>query len=291
MTGGAGSTATITTGAGATRTEACECADGHAAVPWLLAQLEKEQLAEQLVAAGHRLVHGGTRYREPVWLTETVMHDLEGIIPLAPDHLPLELAAVRVVARRLPHARSPASFSTAFHATLPDRARVFGIPRRYTDDGVVRFGFHGLSYEFIVDELRTAGALPSRLAAAHLGNGASVAAIRDGRSVDTTMGFTPTGGVVMATRSGDLDPGVLLYLMRTQGMDPVALSRVVNVDGGLRGALGNNRIHENAARSPRRRPAGCACRGEFLLPSRQGHRIVSGRAGGPRYHRLHWRNR
>jgi acetate kinase len=238
MTGGTPSTATITTGAGATRTEPCECADGHAAVPWLLAQLEKEQLAEQLVAAGHRLVHGGTRYREPVWLTEAVMQDLEGIIPLAPDHLPLELAAVRAVARQLPHARPAASFDTAFHATLPDRARVFGIPRRYTDNGVVRFGFHGLSYEFIVDELRAADALPSRLAAAHLGNGASVAAIRDGRSIDTTMGFTPTGGVVMATRSGDLDPGVLLYLMRTQGMDPVALSRVVNVDGGLRGLSG-----------------------------------------------------
>ena len=199
--------------------------------------MEREGLAGRLAAVGHRLVHGGLRYREPVWLTSDVMADLEALIPLAPDHLPVELAAVRRVSERWPRVRASASFDTAFHASLPDRARLFGIPRRFRDAGVVRFGFHGLSYEYVVGELRRIGALDSRVVVAHLGSGASLAAIRDGRSVDTTMGFTPTGGVIMATRSGDLDPGVLLYLARAHDLDADALSRVVNLEGGLRRSL------------------------------------------------------
>jgi acetate kinase len=205
------------------------------AIGWLLERVERKGLGEPLAAVGHRLVHGGLRYREPVWLTRDVMDDLQKLIPLAPDHLPVELAAVRQVSERWPHTRASASFDTAFHASLPDRARLFGIPRCFSDGGVVRFGFHGLSYEYVVGELRRIGALEPRVVVAHLGSGASLAAIRDGESIDTTMGFTPTGGIIMATRSGDLDPGVLLYLARTHDLDSAALSRVVNVDGGLLG--------------------------------------------------------
>ncbi len=218
--------------------EPTEAATPQAAIEQLLTRLERERLATRLAAVGHRLVHGGLHYRAPVWLTPAVMLDLQRVIPLAPDHLPIELDAVQQVTTRWPSVRTAASFDTAFHATLPSRARLFGLPRRFTDAGVVRFGFHGLSYEYVVDELRAANALPARVVAAHLGSGASVAAIRDGRSIDTTMGFTPTGGVVMATRSGDLDPGVLLYLARTERLDTNALGRVVNDEGGLRGLSG-----------------------------------------------------
>jgi acetate kinase len=180
-------------------------------------------------------VHGGLRYREPVWLTSDVLANLAALIPLAPDHLPVELAAVHQVSERWPRVPASAAFDTAFHASLPDRARLFGIPRCFSDAGVVRFGFHGLSYEYVVGELRSIGVLEPRLVVAHLGSGASLAAIRDGQSIDTTMGFTPTGGIIMATRSGDLDPGVLLFLARAHDLDPAAISRVVNLDGGLRG--------------------------------------------------------
>jgi len=230
--------ATTSSATDAPRDEPIDATDPQTAIAWLLDRLEREAFATRLVAVGHRLVHGGPKYRTPVWLTPEVMRDLRRIIELAPDHLPIELDAVQQVASRWPTVRAAASFDTAFHATLPDRARLFGLPRRFTDAGVVRFGFHGLSYEYVVDELRAAGTLPSRLVAAHLGSGASVVAIRDGRSVDTTMGFTPTGGVIMATRSGDLDPGVLLYLARTQKLDADALSSVVNDEGGLRGVSG-----------------------------------------------------
>lgn len=205
------------------------------AINWLLERVEREEIAGRVVAVGHRLVHGGLRFREPVWLTRDVLCELQELIPLAPDHLPVELAAVRQVNERWPHTRASGAFDTAFHASLPDRARLFGIPRRFSDAGVVRFGFHGLSYEYVVGELRQINALEPRVVVAHLGSGASLAAIRDGQSIDTTMGFTPTGGIIMATRSGDLDPGVLLYLARTHGLDSATLSHIVNINGGLRG--------------------------------------------------------
>ena len=170
---------------------------------------------------------------------------------IAPDHLPIELAAIDVVARRLPQLRQAACFDTAFHCNLPTRARILGLPRAITDDGVVRYGFHGLSYEFIVDTLQATDALGRRLIVAHLGSGASLAAILDGRSIDTTMGFTPAGGIVMASRSGDLDPGVLLYLMRARRFDAAGLNRLVNRDGGLAGISGGTGdMRELLDRSP-----------------------------------------
>jgi acetate kinase len=231
--------ALVTRGQGARACEErAESADGVGGVVWLLARLEREGLSRDLAAVGHRLVHGGMQYRVPVWLTPQAMADLRQLVPLAPDHLPAELAAIDAVAGRWPQLRQAAAFDTAFHRDLPSRARLFGVPRRFTDAGVVRFGFHGLSYEYVVAELRAAGALDHRTVVAHLGSGASLAALLDGRSIDTTMGFTPTGGIIMATRSGDLDPGVMLYLARTQGLSMDALSQAVNVDGGLAGVSG-----------------------------------------------------
>ncbi len=146
--------ASLSLSADVQRDEPTEAATPRAAIEQLLTRLEREQLAPHLVAVGHRLVHGGLHYRAPAWLTPAVMLDLRGVIPLAPDHLPIELDAVQQVVTRWPSVRPAASFDTAFHATLPDRARLFGLPRRFTDAGVVRFGFHGLSYEYIVEELR-----------------------------------------------------------------------------------------------------------------------------------------
>ncbi len=212
--------------------------DGRTGIEWLLDRLERAQLSRQLAAVGHRVVHGGTRFREPIWLDRSTLADLRSLVDIAPDHLPSELAAIDVVAERLPQLRQAACFDTAFHRTLPTRARLFGLPRAITDEGVLRYGFHGLSFEYIVETLRAAGTLVPRLVVAHLGGGASLCAILDGQSIDTTMGFTPAGGIVMATRSGDLDPGVMLYLLRTRHLDAAGLNRAVNVDGGLAGISG-----------------------------------------------------
>jgi len=208
------------------------------AIGWLLDRLEQDKLSDGVSAVGHRLVHGGARFEGPVWLEPRALADLRTLIDIAPDHLPAELEVIDAVARQWPHVRQAGCFDTAFHRHLPTQARVFGLPRDVTDAGIVRYGFHGLSYEFVVQTLRTAGALGQRLVVAHLGSGSSLAAILDGHSIDTTMGLTPAGGVVMATRSGDLDPGVLLHLMRTRRLGVDELNRMVNVDGGLAGISG-----------------------------------------------------
>jgi acetate kinase len=213
-------------------------ADDIAAVEWLIELLATRGLLASADAVGHRVVHGGRTYAEPVWITTPVLETLASLIPLAPDHLPSALHAIRAVARHAPALPQAACFDTAFHHGLPDVARLFGISHALADAGVVRYGFHGLSCEFIVSELTRGGTLGSRALIAHLGNGASVTAVRDGRSVDTTMGMTPAGGVVMGTRSGDLDPGVLLYLLREKHLTPDAVNGVVNDLGGLFGVSG-----------------------------------------------------
>ena len=168
-------------------------------------------------------------------MNEAIRTLLNDVIPLAPDHLPTELGAIDEVARAAPSLTQVACFDTAFHASLPTVARLFGLPRSLAESGVVRYGFHGLSYEYVTDTLRQRGALPRRTIIAHLGSGVSVAAILDGVSVDTTMGLTPTGGVLMGTRSGDLDPGIALYLLRSRGFKPADLDEAVNHRGGLLG--------------------------------------------------------
>ena len=195
-----------------------------------------------VTAVGHRIVHGGPEHFDPVWIDAAVLADLRAAVPLDPTHLPTEIGLIEAVARRLPGVRQVACFDTAFHRDLPDRAARLPIPRRYFETGVRRYGFHGLSYRYLMDELgrRDAGLAAGRVVLAHLGSGASLAAVRNGRCVDTTMGFTPAGGLVMSTRSGDLDPGVLVHLARAEGLSADGLDDLVNRRSGLLGLSGTS---------------------------------------------------
>lgn len=191
---------------------------------------------QDLCAVGHRVVHGGPKYSQPHLITSELMAALNELVPLAPDHLPHELHAIQAVSRIYPSLTQVACFDTAFHRHMPDLAQMYALPRYLRHEGVMRYGFHGLSYEYIMHELRsTAGpeVADGRVIVAHLGNGASMAAVRCGKSVDTTMGFTPTGGLVMSTRSGDLDPGVVLFLLEEKGMRPHAVNAMLNQQAGL----------------------------------------------------------
>jgi acetate kinase len=188
-------------------------------------------------AVGHRVVHGGATYAAPVVIDPRVLHDLRELIPLAPLHQPHALAVIGAVTARDPHLPQVACFDTAVHRRMPEVAQRFPLPRRLWDEGLRRYGFHGLSYEFLLDahpEL-TRG----RTVIAHLGHGASLAAFRDGCAVDTTMGFTPSGGCMMGTRSGDLDPGILIDLLERHGYGAAELDRLVNHESGLRGVSGS----------------------------------------------------
>ena len=182
---------------------------------------------------GHRIVHGGPHRDAHCRIDDAVMADLEAACAFAPLHGPASLALIRAAGARYPGVPQVACFDTAFHAGMPEIARTLPIPRAYRADGVRRYGFHGLSCESIVRQL--GNDVPARLVIAHLGNGASVTAVRDGRSIDTSMGLTPSGGVMMATRTGDIDPGVLLYLAREAGLDETAMARLVDHESGLAG--------------------------------------------------------
>ena len=187
----------------------------------------------QPTAVGHRVVHGGPHLRTHQRLTPEVRRRLQDAVHFAPLHIPPALALIDEAQSIFGDAGHFACFDTAFHATLPPRAARLALPRRYADAGVIRYGFHGLSYESLVAQL--GAALPPRAVFAHLGNGSSVCALRDGQSIDTSMGMTPTGGVPMGTRCGDLDPGVLLYLMRVEKLDADALETLLNRHSGLAG--------------------------------------------------------
>lgn len=190
-------------------------------------------LAPQRV--GHRLVHGGERFVEAVRVDGAVLAALDALVPLSPVHLPPALAVLRRARERLPEADHAAVFDTAFHRSLPERARVFALPRAWRELGVRRYGFHGLACEDAVAQL--GDTLRRRCVILHLGAGCSATAVEDGRSIDTSMGLTPLAGLVMATRSGDVDPGALIYLLR-RGIDVDALDAGLNRDSGLRGLSG-----------------------------------------------------
>jgi acetate kinase len=185
---------------------------------------------------GHRIVHGGPHRDAHCRIDDAVMADLEAACAFAPLHGPASLALIRAAGARYPGVPQVACFDTAFHAGMPDVASALPIPRAYRAGGVRRYGFHGLSCESIVRQLGDDS--PARLVIAHLGNGASVTAVRDGGSIDTSMGLTPSGGVMMATRTGDLDPGVLLYLLRETGLDAPALATLVDHASGMAGVSG-----------------------------------------------------
>jgi acetate kinase len=209
--------------------------DRDSAAGELLHYLERDSRFASIQGVGHRLVHGGSKLRKPVRIDSNVRTLLQDVIPLAPDHLPAELRAIDEVSRFAPSLVQVACFDTAFHSEMPSVARLFGLPRRLSDSGVVRYGFHGLSYEYVTEELRAHGELQPRTIVAHLGNGASIAALLNGVSIDTSMGMTPSGGLVMSTRSGDLDPGVMLYLLRSCGFSVSDLDDATNRQGGLLG--------------------------------------------------------
>ncbi len=223
-----------TGGAGGTETEG-EYKDHSSAVQAVLDLLERRGLPA-LDAVGHRLVHGGPTHTAPERLDARLVESLRELAPLAPLHLPGELSVIEAVSARFPALPQVVCFDTAFHHRMPEEARRLPLPRALWDDGIRRYGFHGLSYEYIV--WRLGPAARGRTIIAHLGNGASMAAVRNGLPVDTTMGLTPTGGFMMGTRSGDLDPGVLLYLLREKDYDSERLDRLVNDESGLLGVSG-----------------------------------------------------
>ncbi len=206
---------------------------------WLRGLLREQHTVR---AVGHRVVHGGTRLSRPVLLDGETVAELEALIPLAPLHQPHNLAAIAAVSRAAPAMPQVACFDTAFHATQPPVAQTFALPRRYFDQGVRRYGFHGLSYEYVASVLpdTVPAAAAGRTVVAHLGNGASLCALLRGRSVATTMSFTALDGLMMGTRCGSLDPGVLLYLMDQEGMDARALERLLYHESGLRGVSGGS---------------------------------------------------
>jgi acetate kinase len=201
---------------------------------WLVARLE----GGVPVAVGHRVVHGGPEFSAPQAITTAVLAKLRALGELDPEHLPLELLIIDAIRARYPDVAQWACFDTAFHHDLPRVARVLPIPRRYEAAGVRRFGFHGLSYEFLLGELARLNrgeVANGRLVLAHLGNGSSMAAVHRGQSIDTTMAFTPAAGLPMSTRSGDLDPGLGSYLARIEGMTAAQFSRMTNFESGLLG--------------------------------------------------------
>ncbi|PWC31569.1 acetate/propionate family kinase [Azospirillum sp. TSO22-1] len=215
-------------------------ADRPELLRFLLDWLEMRLEGATLVAAGHRVVHGGTRFAAPVRITPAVLAELEGLIPLAPLHQPHNVAAIRALAEVYPELPQVACFDTAFHQTQPWQAQTFALPRELTQEGVRRYGFHGLSYEYIAQRLpQVAPELAdARVVVCHLGSGASLCAMRAGKSQDTTMGFTALDGVPMGTRPGNIDPGVLIYLMREKGMDADALESLLYKRSGLLGVSG-----------------------------------------------------
>jgi acetate kinase len=204
---------------------------------WLAAHVGAET---GLAGVGHRVVHGGAALVEPVLVTAEIIAELEALVPLAPLHQPHHIAAIRAIAAAAPEVPQVACFDTAFHRTQPDVARAFALPQALTERGIRRYGFHGLSYEYIASVLPEVApaCADGKLVVAHLGNGASLCAIDQGRSVATTMGFTPLDGLVMGTRTGALDPGVLLYLMQHDGMDAAALQELIYQQSGLLGVSG-----------------------------------------------------
>ncbi len=214
--------------------------DHPAAAGWVLEWLNSAGFGNAPDAVGHRVVHGGCDLADPVVVTAGVLERLRALVPLAPSHQPQAIAAIETCAAAFPGVPQIACFDTAFHRTLPATARVFALPRDLEEAGVVRYGFHGLSCESIVAQLRQEGPLPPRLVIAHLGNGASMTAVRDGASIETTMGFTPAGGIVMGSRPGDLDPGVIVWLLRERGLDADALEDVLTRRSGLRGLSGTS---------------------------------------------------
>lgn len=212
--------------------------DHRTCVGFITDWLERQVGGRRLRAVGHRVVHGGMAYSGPEWITPELLAELRRLCPYSPEHLPAEITLIESFSRYDSALTQVACFDTAFHRDMPRVARLLPIPRRYEKLGIQRYGFHGLSYSFLMRELTRTGApreAHGRVILAHLGNGASMAAVKNGRAIDTTMGFTPASGLPMSRRSGDLDPGLVSYLARTEGMTPDQFHKMVNTESGLLG--------------------------------------------------------
>ncbi len=217
-------------------------ADHRSAANVLIDWLATQDGFASVGALGHRVVHG-MKHTQPEIISQDLLDELHRLRPYDPDHLPREIELIEAFRQRRPQLPQVACFDTAFHQTMPRVARLLPIPRRFDAKGVQRYGFHGLSYAYLMEELaRVAGpkAAGGRVILAHLGNGASLAAVRDGHSIDTSMGFTPTAGLVMSTRSGDLDPGLAPYLARTEQISSKQFYEMVNHESGLLGVSGTS---------------------------------------------------
>lgn len=214
--------------------------DHHAATAEIMTMGRELLAGRPVLAFGHRVVHGGTAYAAPVRIDAAIMADLAKLVPLAPLHQPHNLAPIAAIAEAAPHLPQIACFDTAFHRTQPALAQEFALPREITAGGVRRYGFHGLSYDYVVRQVRRTLPLApeARLVIAHLGNGASLCAVRGGRSVASTMGFTAVDGLMMGTRTGALDPGVLLYLLQERGFDAKGIEDLIYRQSGLLGVSG-----------------------------------------------------
>ncbi len=211
-------------------------ADYADAIKAMFAALE-EQGVKDMAAVGHRIVHGGPHFTSPQRIDGKLLAVLTSLVPFAPLHLPSQIAMIEAVTARYPDLPQVACFDTAFHSGMPEVAKRFALPQELWDQGIKRYGFHGLSYEFVVGKMGEE--LGRRAIVAHLGNGSSMVALKDGAPMDTSMGLTPTGGFMMGTRSGDLDPGVMLYLMN-KGYTADRLEKVVNHQSGLTGVSGQS---------------------------------------------------
>jgi acetate kinase len=225
---------------GASKREPFSAADRSAMAGQFLDWLARRVNLDSLAAVGHRVVHGGPRFDRPTRIDADLITELGRLAPFDPEHLPAEIGFIESVRGRLPTIPQVACFDTTFHRDLPDVARRLPLPRSLDDKGIRRYGFHGLSFAYLIEELTRlgGGTPPARVVLAHLGNGASLAAVQDGRCIDTTMGFSPAGGIPMSTRTGDLDPGVLQYLAAAEKMTPDALRDLVTRRAGLLGVSG-----------------------------------------------------
>src|SRR5579872_7337806 len=216
-------------------------ADHAAALRVLLDWLESQPIFASVAAAGHRVVQG-MRHTKPELITSGLLDELRRVTPYDPEHLPSEIGLIKALLQRHPTLPQVACFDTAFHRTMPSVAKRLPIPRRYGARGVERYGFHGLSYAYLMEELGQLepAASKGRNILAHLGNGASLAAVRRGKSVDTSMGFTSTSGLMMSTRTGDVDPGLVYYLARAEGMSAAQFQHMANHQSGLLGVSGTS---------------------------------------------------
>jgi acetate kinase len=214
-----------------------KAADHDEAATLLIDWLEKQENFTSVKAIGHRIVQG-MEHTEPQEATEELVSELKKLSFLDPEHLPGEIKMIEIFRKHYPAVLQVACFDTAFHSSMPQLAKLLSIPRRYYDKGVRRYGFHGLSYAYLMEELNnTAGkeTAHSKIILAHLGSGASLAAVTEGKSIDTSMGFTPASGIPMGTRTGDLDPGVAYYLMQTEKLSPAQFDHLINHESGLIG--------------------------------------------------------